>query len=151
MKTTYFEGVKTYEELRIRYKELARMYHPDRGGDTETMKAINNEYDFLKDRLKDYSADKTEHANDIEYRKIIDEIINLNCRIEIIGTWIWCFEAYEVKDKLKALGFHWANRRKAWIWHAPEDTAKRSKMSIDKIRELHGCEVIREYEKLYIA
>ena len=49
MTIKFFTGVKTYDELRKRYKKLAFENHPDRGGNTETMKAINNEYDFLKE------------------------------------------------------------------------------------------------------
>ena len=105
MTIKFFTGVKTYDELRKRYKKLAFENHPDRGGNTETMKAINNEYDFLKEHLEGFNAESKEHINDIEYREIIDKIINFNCDIEIIGTWVWCFRAFEVKDQLKELGF----------------------------------------------
>jgi len=37
----------TLEELKKMYRELAMKHHPDIGGDTETMKIINNEYDSL--------------------------------------------------------------------------------------------------------
>lgn len=32
-------------------------------------------------------------------------MISYKLEIEIIGTWIWCFESYVYKDKLKELGF----------------------------------------------
>ena len=37
----YFKDCNSKEECKKLYKKLAFMYHPDRGGDTETMKAIN--------------------------------------------------------------------------------------------------------------
>lgn len=47
----YFAGVTTIEELRRRYRELLKQFHPDNGGDEETMKTINIEYDKLFDVL----------------------------------------------------------------------------------------------------
>ena len=41
----FFQTVKTLEELKAEYRRLAMKYHPDRGGDAETMKAINAEHD----------------------------------------------------------------------------------------------------------
>lgn len=53
MKTIqYIKEVSTLEELKKAYKKLAVMYHPDLGGDTAIMQAINNEYDYLFEELK---------------------------------------------------------------------------------------------------
>ena len=41
----YFENCNTIEELKAEYRRLAMKNHPDRGGDEETMKAINQQYD----------------------------------------------------------------------------------------------------------
>lgn len=43
----YFKNVKSLEDLKSQFKALARKNHPDAGGDAETMKAINCEYDAL--------------------------------------------------------------------------------------------------------
>ena len=43
----YFVNVQSYEDLKTQYRALALENHPDAGGDTETMKAINNEYDSI--------------------------------------------------------------------------------------------------------
>lgn len=39
----YFEGANTLEEVEARYRELARQYHPDLGGDAATMAEINRQ------------------------------------------------------------------------------------------------------------
>ena len=49
---TYFKNITTIEELKKEYRTLIKLYHPDNGGDTATMAAINNEYDVLFNKLK---------------------------------------------------------------------------------------------------
>ena len=44
----WFTGIKTIEELRQRYRELLKKYHPDNeGGSVEVTQEINAEYDRL--------------------------------------------------------------------------------------------------------
>ncbi|HLL72407.1 MAG TPA: DnaJ domain-containing protein [Pyrinomonadaceae bacterium] len=50
------------DELERRYKRLAVEHHPDRGGDEEEMKAINEAWGVLKD-------DATREAYDVSRRK----------------------------------------------------------------------------------
>lgn len=49
----YFSNVHSYEELKSRFRALARENHPDAGGDPEIMKAINAEYDRVFQIWKD--------------------------------------------------------------------------------------------------
>ncbi len=44
---TYFKNVKSFEDLKEQFKKLAKVNHPDAGGNAETMKEINCEYDAL--------------------------------------------------------------------------------------------------------
>lgn len=48
----YFAQCKNLEELKKEFRRLAMIHHPDRGGDVETMKEINNEYDMMFPVLK---------------------------------------------------------------------------------------------------
>jgi DnaJ-like protein len=53
------------EEIEHRYKRLAMLHHPDRGGDAEEMKAINEAYRVLgnADTRRSYdSSRQTDHA-----------------------------------------------------------------------------------------
>lgn len=59
----YFAQCKNLEELKKEFRRLAMIHHPDRGGDVETMKEINNEYDMMFPVLKaKTSAQSTETA-----------------------------------------------------------------------------------------
>ena len=148
----YFANVQTLEELKKQYKKLAKQYHPDLNGGTtnEIMKEINNEYDKLFEVVKNnhINADgqtyyKATTETSEQFRNIINSIINFNIDIEIIGVWVWCFNSYEYREQLKKLGFKYAAKRKAWCWHSDEYTSRKSKKSLDEIRETYGSETIK--------
>ena len=42
--TKFFEDCKNLDDLKAAYRKAALQYHPDLGGDTATMQAINAEY-----------------------------------------------------------------------------------------------------------
>lgn len=44
MKTKYFKGVLTVDELKRQYRKLAKSFHPDMGGSLLIMQMINREY-----------------------------------------------------------------------------------------------------------
>lgn len=87
----WFAGVTTIEELRKRYRELLKQFHPDNGGDEETMKTINIEYDKLFDALnkKSKSNGQTDtydqNAENQAFKKISNQIIGYKMEIELIG------------------------------------------------------------------
>lgn len=43
----YFTNCRTLDELEHEFRRLCMLHHPDRGGDTATMQAINAEYDAV--------------------------------------------------------------------------------------------------------
>lgn len=55
----YFANCKNLEELKKEFRRLAMIHHPDRGGDQEAMKAINNEYDAVFPVIKAKTAAQT--------------------------------------------------------------------------------------------
>ena len=105
----WFKEVTTIEELRKRYRELLKMYHPDNeNGSVEITQEINAEYDLVFSILSmEKQEDKqsyTQEENE-QFKAIMNAIIGFNITIEVIGNWIWCFDCYPYKDQLKALGF----------------------------------------------
>lgn len=57
----FFKAIKTLEELKKEYKKLARVHHPDMGGELKVMQEINAEFDYVYDVLKNsVSASKAE-------------------------------------------------------------------------------------------
>ena len=152
----YFTNVTTLEELKKQYKKLAKQYHPDlNGGETvEAMKQINSEYDALFIKVKNFHVnsdgetyEKATEETSEQFRDIINSIIRFNIDIEIIGTWVWCFNSYEYRKELKALGFKYAANKKAWCWHSGEYRAHRSNKTLAEIRDKYGSETIKNKEE----
>lgn len=152
----WFAGVTTIEELRKRYRELLKQFHPDNGGDEETMKAINIEYDKLFDVLnkESKSDDQTDtydqDAENQAFKEILNQIIGYKMEIELIGRWIWCFNCFAYKDRLKELGFKFAPKKKAWTWHYGEYSRyHKGEIPIDDIRAKYGSQKVTHQSKQY--
>ena len=64
----YFNHINSLSELKKQYRELVKNNHPDKGGDTAVMQAINNEFEKLYNIWKDRkeTADTTGYASDYE-------------------------------------------------------------------------------------
>jgi len=62
----HFKNIKSYDDLKNQYRGLLKANHPDNGGDLETMKEINVEYDALfriwKDRQEKETGEKVEET-----------------------------------------------------------------------------------------
>ena len=115
----YFTGIKTIEELRQRYRELLKKYHPDNeGGSVEITQEINAEYDRLFSILSEEKQTDKESTNydyqaeNDAFKSVINKIIHINSDVEIIGSWIWVHSGYEYRELLKNVGFKYAPKKK---------------------------------------
>ncbi len=143
----YFQNITTLEELKKAYHRLALKYHPDCGGDTEIMKAINQEHDELFNELKarvNAKADELHQTTEApeEFRDIIDLLLRMRgLSVELCGSWLWIGgDTLAHKDKLKAAGCRWAPKKGLWSWHHVEDTRTyyRGKRTMNEIRGRYG-------------
>ena len=148
----YFATCATLEDLRKVYRRLAVQFHPDLGGDTETMQQINAEYDNAFEALKNRhntqaaaTGSRVIHEAPEKFRQVIEKIITIpGIEIELCGSWVWISgDTKSCKGQLKAAGCFWASKKKMWYWRAPEDAVHtRSHKSMDEIRMKYGSEVI---------
>lgn len=150
----WFKDVETVEELRAVYKELLKRYHPDNGGDLSAMQEINAEYEAVFAVLKcqdkpDTECSDEEAKEDTVLRKILNQIAGYNMDVEIIGSWIWCFNSYAYRDRLKALGFKFAPKKKAWAWHYGEYKRFGKEKDLDDIRAKYGSQKVTRRSKQY--
>ena len=146
----YFKNCTTKEECKKMYKKLAFKHHPDRGGDLDTMKEINNEFDWImkngifksakakKDTKKDYDFSTS------QFKDIITALLGFKgLEIEITGVFIWVTgNTYQNKEVLKELGFRYSRNKKAW-YTAPKEyftqkTYYKKSYSMNEIRNKYG-------------
>lgn len=135
----YFKNVSTLEELKKAYKRLAKIHHPDCGGEHTEFIEMKNEYDSLLKQLNNGQ----EQAD--TFRNIIDEIIKYNIEIEIIGTWIWVTgNTYPIRKELNKVGFKYSRKKKAWHFHEGEYKKNhRKQFTLDEIREMHEVKKVK--------
>lgn len=157
MKTIkYFSGCADLQALKARYRDLAKMYHPDLHpelGD-EIMKAINAEYDEMTARLAhvapdgctEATAEEARNAADMAaaYRDAVYKIIRLDgLTIELCGAWLWVSgDTYKHRNALKSAGYRWASKKSMWYWR-PEEAAcghSRRRQDMAEIRAKYGSE-----------
>jgi curved DNA-binding protein CbpA len=155
----YFAGIETLEELKSRYHKLVMENHPDKGGDTATMQAINAEYEKVFPKVKNYHKNKEGETYQKEtnetagyYMDIMEKLIKMHgIKIEIIGCFIWLSgDTKKWKEDIKALRFKWNNHKKMWYlapsWWKPSRNKK--PYDINTIRSMYGStEVSMEEQK----
>jgi len=122
----YFEHCQSVEEAKKLFRSLLMQYHPDHAGqegETITKEIITQFNEFLKSFMShsfnSYYEDKEwkpAPGAETPFQDILQKIINLDCEIEIIGYWIYCFKSKEVREQLKELGFWFSGKHKAWIY-----------------------------------
>ena len=150
--TKYFVNCQNLDELKKAYKAAALKNHPDMGGNTATMQAINAEYsarfEVLKRSQNEQAAEDTtgkthattESAGD--FIAIIDHLLKMDgLEIELCGRWLWIGgETMKHKEALKAAGCRWSSTKKLWSWHFAEEGMKWHKdtKTMAQIRSKYG-------------
>lgn len=145
----YFKNCDTIQEVKALYKKLAKENHPDRGGDTAIMQAINTEYAFAcvhiakGEGLTGDQADAQIRLSE-EYRVIIEKIIHLpGIVVELVGNWIWVTgNTRPVKGDLKAAGLFFACKKCAWYYRGEEFKTRGNGAPLEAIRARYGSETI---------
>ena len=145
----YFANCRTLDELKSEYRRLARLHHPDIGGDVATMQEINAQYETAFNQIKHGAASaggKQTSETAGEFIAIINALVRLRgITVELCGSWLWISgDTKPVKNDLKAAGCRWAAKKGLWYWH-PADAApirSRRSTSMAEIRGKYGSRVL---------
>ena len=153
----YFDHCASIEEAKKRYRELLMQYHPDHAGpegEAVTKEIIAQFNVFLKSfvsrSFNSYYEDKEWKPGpeaETPFQEILRKIINLDCEIEIIGYWIYCFNSKAVKEQLKALGFWFSGKHKAWVYSGRPKKNITSRETLDEIRARKGSQKVEKEEQ----
>ena len=153
----YFNLCKSVEEAKKLYRSLLMQNHPDHAGPEgeNITKEIIAQFKafldgFMSHSFNSYYEEKEWQPNPdavYPFQEILQKIINLDCEIEIIGFWIYCFNSKAVKDQLKELGFWFSGKHKAWVYSGRPKKNITSRETLDEIRARKGSQKIEKEEQ----
>lgn len=153
----WFCNIGSIEGLKREYLNYLRKWK-----DTDIMKEIKRQYDDLllslgaelnyKIETENQSLPAERHKKKFDalsdmYADTLNKIIDFNMNIEVIGQWIWCFDSYEYRDRLKGLGFWYSASKKAWVFSGGKKRMVRSHNKMDDIRNKFGSERVKEKDE----
>lgn len=164
MKSNWFKDVKTVDELKQVYRDLARKHHPDVGGRLEDMQEINAQYDELIKILPKRAASgetyqprddqrETREQSEAFKQAVAAAIILDGVELEICGSWLWATgNTKPHAAALKAAGYKWSVKKVAWYWHDGEYQKKsHKKYTMAEIRCMWGSEKVNADRDEYNA
>lgn len=151
----YFKNVKTLDEAKKLFWDLAKVHHPDKGGDTATFQEILNQFENFKPGEEKFQGEFAKWDSD-DFVSILLGLIKIpEIVVEVCGSWIWISgNTKPYKDDLKSIetgetfkrGF---SPKKSMWYFSPSGYRKKSKkeLSIDEIRDHYGSEKVKKEEK----
>ena len=85
------------ENIKKAYRELVKIHHPDKGGDTEIMREINEAWGILKNKSKNLNLDKITNAKIYKKNEYKKDKVNYSQSEDIKN---WFTNIYLPIDKL---------------------------------------------------
>lgn len=151
-KNKYFSNDLDLDAGKALYRKLVKENHPDLGGNAEVTAEIIRCFDQfcgwkMQGAFNEAGDTKTADFNATVFADILKEVMKMNVTVEIIGFWIYCFDSYEVKDTLKAMGFFFSVKHKAWVYNGGAKLKRRSYLTTDQIRDSWGSQVLKNKEE----
>jgi len=147
MEKNYFAGCNSLLEVKAKFRELAFILHPDKGGSTAEMQDLLNQFHaILKNPVFRFSeASKPEQESFGIFADIVSQLAGFNgLKCEICGLWLWVSgNTYFFRAQLKEMGFFFAPQKKMWYWRPAEAATKNKKpLEMEKIRQKYGSNAV---------
>lgn len=135
MNLQFFINCKDLSELKSSFKQFSKLLHPDINQNLEDIyfKEMSNDYDsyykihkinHMEENAKKYnnsnfdkSKVKEDDLNDERFKKAIIELLKKEgIKILMRGVYMWVSgNTFDIKDKLKELGFFYSSGKKEWF------------------------------------
>jgi hypothetical protein len=153
----------TVGQIKSEYRKLAKLHHPDLGGDTATMQRVNAAYHaalLAANGQTSVGSDGKEHTytyNEEWERQVMDKVLEIlglglaNLEVEIIGVWVWVSgSTKDQKDLLNknGAGLRWHGERLMWYWKPYAGKTRYSQKSMTDLRDMYGS---RRFEQSEMA
>lgn len=127
----FFKDIVYLEDGKRKRNELLLQYHPDKHPEDKkewaekmTREVVAQFHTFLR-RAKMTKPEASEEEQerdarvqrDMEFYRILQNVMdNINCNVEVIGNWIWCFDVNAMDiPGLAAMGFQWSDKHRGFF------------------------------------
>lgn len=102
----FFEHIQSKEELKAEFRRLARMYHPDLGGDATVFSSMTEEFEICKSKLGVYQK----MLSDVQTGDTV-WVNGTECEVTWVGTEVFIAKAkgrakHAVFNKSTGLGLN---------------------------------------------
>ncbi len=126
------------------FRRAAMKYHPDKGGSTEMMQAVNEAYAFMQNNYGTLPSINTDQGYGERLNDAINAIVTIpGLIIEVCGLWVWVSgDTRTHKDALKAAGYFWASKKFMWYFRPYDQCGGRGKSTMDEIRTKYGSQSV---------
>ena len=158
MSTHLFDRCNSVDDVKKRFHELIKENHPDNGGNAAAAASILSQYKEILKKFDAWNASRTATASATDFNgttdaadlaKDIADAAAVACglggvSVELCGSWLWVTgNTYIHRNALKAAGFKWASKKKAWYFHAGEYRRHaKTDMSLGAIRAKYGTATV---------
>ena len=150
-----FNECRTLEDVRTLYRALCKVNHPDKGGTTAIMQAINNMYEVAVQRILStktgasyaeqgswYGSREEETEIEMRVRAAVEAVAHLpGLELEVVGVWVWASgNTKDYRVELKAAGYHWMHKKLMWAFKGKSAKYSSGNTSMDDIRQTYGSQ-----------
>jgi hypothetical protein len=105
------------QELKLIFRRLCSIHHPDKGGNTKDMQDINWAYKYA---IKNFEHIENCFSSD-----------NSTAKYEVSG------DTKPIKDELKTIGLNWHDKKSMWVYAGSKANSRGTK-DYDAICETYG-------------
>lgn len=152
----YFSECVTLEEGKAKFRSLVKEFHPDVfgvKGEKITVEILKQYEKFVASAYRKTASEFFDNSEYTEpedltpFTDILYKVMEFNCRVEIVGYWIYCFDSFEVKDLLAGLGFWFSGKHKAWVFSGSKKKGRAGKETLEEIKARKGSAHMKNRNK----
>ena len=119
MNIKHLKELESIDDVKSKYRQLSKLFHPDKGGSVAIMQELNSEYQYIINCFYTYRRDWENELYQLnKFNCQIAPISNtIGVKIQIIDDTVWVTgKTFDIKELLKSLGYRFSKINKAWYF-----------------------------------